>query len=280
MISITFKRGQKRAKLAKRALKFSLALHRFAQFRLTVSDGAKSYLFQPGNLTEYYRALTFFTKEEGTIAWLDNSLKQNDVLFDIGANVGLYSLYAAKLNRGVKVYAFEPHKITFVKLMENIRTNDAMGVIHPIGIPLDSGSNVSTLNYASFESGSSMSQVGHAIHPEDGAFQPKLEEIIYCVALDDLIEKGAVPSPTHIKIDVDGNEIRILNGMAKLLASAQKPRSIQVEANPGQKQDVTALLSKFGYKIDHAHYTADGQIKIARGMDKEQIAHNVVYVPA
>ena len=116
--------------------------------------------FQPSNLTEYYRYLTFFTKEEGTIAWLKNNIRQGDVLYDIGANVGLYSLYAAKLDRNVKVYAFEPHKFTFVQLMENIALNELTGAIIPISIPLHDSTDVSTMNYAHLDSGSSQSQLG------------------------------------------------------------------------------------------------------------------------
>ncbi len=280
MINITFKRGQKKAKLAKKVLKLSFAMNRLFRFGLTVTDGKTSYRFLPTNLTEYYRAITFFTKEEGTIAWLDNFLKEGDVLYDIGANIGLYSLYAGKLGRNVKTYAFEPHKFTFVNLMNNISINGLLGSIFPISIPLNDTSDVSTMNYAQLDSGTSMSQLGHAIHPEDGAFKPKLEEVVYSATLDELIWKRAIPTPNHIKIDVDGNEVKILKGMTKLLGSIGKPHSIQVEINPGQNAEVTAFLTSFGYKLDHVHYTADGNIKMQKGVNPDEMGYNAVFVSA
>lgn len=277
MMNATFVRGQQSARSLKRLFKWSRRLHSLFSLRLTVKDGADRYIFHPRNLTEYYRAITFFTKEEGTIEWLKSTMRDGDVFYDIGANVGLYSLYAAKQAK-LKVFAFEPHKYTFVNLMDNIAANGLLDSIAPVAIPLSDGCEPSTMNYAQLDSGTSMSQLGHAIHPENGAFAPKLSEIVYSASLDELIGKNAIPAPTVIKIDVDGNEQKILTGMSRLLAGPNKPRSMQVEVNPGQKKDVTTFLSNFGYRIDHSHYTADGGMKKAGGASEDDIAHNVVYV--
>src|SRR2546430_8849931 len=58
--------------------------------------------------SEQYRAETYASKEPETIAWLTEELREGDVFFDVGANIGLYSLYAAKLRPSCRVYAFEP----------------------------------------------------------------------------------------------------------------------------------------------------------------------------
>ena len=84
------------------------------------------------------------------------------------------------------------------------------------------------------------------MHPENGAFKPKMEETVYCTTLDDLVWKKAIAAPHHIKIDVDGNEVKIIKGMLKLLSSSSKPRTIQVEINPGQRQEVTQTLRRSG----------------------------------
>ena len=55
------------------------------------------YKFAYDNAIEYFRAQTLFTKEEGTIAWLQRELKPGDVFYDVGANVGCYTIVAAKL---------------------------------------------------------------------------------------------------------------------------------------------------------------------------------------
>ncbi len=57
---------------------------------------------------EQYRAETYSTKEPETLDWLEQNLKAKDTFFDVGANIGLYSLYAAKINPKCGIYAFEP----------------------------------------------------------------------------------------------------------------------------------------------------------------------------
>jgi hypothetical protein len=59
---------------------------------------------------EHYRADTYATKEPETIEWLRENLRDGDSFYDVGANIGLYSLYAAKLQPRCRVFAFEPHQ--------------------------------------------------------------------------------------------------------------------------------------------------------------------------
>lgn len=279
MINVTIKQGQKKNSFAKKLLKFSGLLTRLAGYRLTVKDGVKNYRFVITNVTEYYRCVTMFTKEEGTLAWLQNNLKDGEIFYDIGANIGLYSLYAAGLGRNIRTYAFEPHKYTFVSLMNNIAANGLLEKVFPISIPLSDTADVSSMNYAAMDAGSSMSQLGHSTYGTE-SFAPKLQEIVYCTSLDDLIWKKAIPVPHHIKMDVDGNEPRILKGMSKLLASNDKPKTIQVEINPGQRDEVVGLLSSFGYKLDHTHHTAGGNLNLQQGKNPDDVAYNAVFVSA
>ena len=65
-----------------------------------------------------WRALTFYTEEPETIKWLDG-MKKDDLFWDIGANVGLYSIYAAK-SSGCRVLAVEPEAQNYALLLENI----------------------------------------------------------------------------------------------------------------------------------------------------------------
>ena len=89
--------------------------------------------FCPGKLPAM-RARTLFTKEPETIAWL-NSFAPNDVFWDIGANVGVYSLYAAL--KGNKVWAFEPAPGNYYILSRNIELNKldkSISIIFPLGL--------------------------------------------------------------------------------------------------------------------------------------------------
>ena len=64
------------------------------------------FKFYVPNPLSLYRAKTFSTKEPDTLGWID-SLDKSSIMWDIGANIGLYSIYAAKC-RNIKVFAFEP----------------------------------------------------------------------------------------------------------------------------------------------------------------------------
>jgi hypothetical protein len=68
--------------------------------------------------------------------------------------------------------------------------------------------------------------------------------------------------------------------MKQTLSGPSRPRSIQVEANKGQKSELQRFMSEHGYKVDHAHFTRRGKQLKSQGVPEDQIAHNVVFVPA
>lgn len=68
-----------------------------------------------------YRVSSFSTKEPDTLEWMD-TIPPGSVIWDIGANVGLYSVYAAK-SRGARVFAFEPSVFNLELLARNIFLN-------------------------------------------------------------------------------------------------------------------------------------------------------------
>ena len=67
-------------------------------------------IFTPSSLC-LFRSETFSEKEPETLAWIEEFGKNGSVLYDIGANIGLYSIYHSMLNGG-KSYAFEPSILT------------------------------------------------------------------------------------------------------------------------------------------------------------------------
>ncbi|HOX00078.1 MAG TPA: FkbM family methyltransferase, partial [Deltaproteobacteria bacterium] len=93
----------------------------------------KKLLFNMARETELekWRADTFWTKEPETIAWIDSF--GPGFFWDVGANVGIYSLYAAVRHPDtVKVYAFEPYPDNFVALKGNIAANGLGGAVRPV----------------------------------------------------------------------------------------------------------------------------------------------------
>jgi FkbM family methyltransferase len=67
------------------------------------------------------RLTSVFDKEPTTIPWL-GSLRETDILVDIGASIGMYTIYAAAFS-GCRVYAFEPESLNYAELNKNIHVN-------------------------------------------------------------------------------------------------------------------------------------------------------------
>ncbi len=71
----------------------------------------------------------FFTKQPETVAWIDG-FNSNDVFFDLGSNVGIYSLYAA-INKLCMTYSFELYHTNYYRLLENISLNNFQDICLP-----------------------------------------------------------------------------------------------------------------------------------------------------
>lgn len=231
-----------------------------------------SIKFVVHNDHERARAESWHSKEPGTIKWLDE-LRTGDVFYDIGANYGVYTLYAAHLvgPEGL-VYAFEPHIPTAAALIENVRYNKFEDRVRLISVPLHLRNDWLLFNYQYALSSTSGHQLGHTNREYDGTFQPEFLEWKYSSRLDDIYLR-----PAHmIKIDVDGNEPSVLQGMIKTL---QDPvmRSVQVEVNPRNVPAITNILDDAGYELGDTHYTAMGQSVIDQGVPKDKVTYNAIF---
>ena len=80
-----------------------------------------------------YRGITLMEGEAGTIKWIDRYINEEDVVYDIGANIGIFSLYIAKF-KGANVYAFEPESQNYSILNRNIYHNDLQDKIEAYNI--------------------------------------------------------------------------------------------------------------------------------------------------
>lgn len=240
---------------------------------------AGKYVFVCENQVELYRAETFHTKEEGTVKWLSETLKPGDVFCDVGANIGLYTVLGADLvGDAGAVYAFEPHVVNAGRLLGNVRRNGLERRVSLISSALHDNEGFLPFNYTVPKPGYSGSQLGHC-HGEDGKdFVPAVTEIKHATTLDALIRSGAIKVPQVIKIDVDGNELFILNGMIQLLTSSLTPvRSLQVEVHRDSKARIFDFLKACDYEPVLRHDTQNGKKAIAGGADPEAVPHNQIF---
>lgn len=152
-------------------------------------------------------------KEPETVEWIE-SFDKSDLFLDIGANVGSYSLIAA--SRGNTVISIEPHPPTYGHLVDNIRNNKFQDIIHPLCIATSSSNGVKRMHESKPDPGSA----GHVFDALDGRYTLGL-------TLDTLMDLN-LPQPDHIKVDTDGHEWEVVQGMEMALKEA---KSVLVEVD-------------------------------------------------
>lgn len=260
-------------------LRFGLARKLMGHYRL--HDEGYAYRFDPSSFRELWRVSSIYLKEAGTVDLIRQELREGDVFCDIGANIGLYSLMAAaRTGKTGQVYAFEPLAANFASLVENIRRNDYCERITPFSLALTDAPGVFPFHYLSLEPGSSGSQLHAPVDMDEARYRPLVTELKYGTSLDELLHNGTIRPPDVIKIDVDGNEARILRGMAQLLSGERKPRALSVEVNAREKDALFAFMEARGYSFAGRNDTMGGLRKINAGTDPEMVAYNAIFRPA
>ena len=231
---------------------FNKKIHQKQQ-RLTIKFQDKGsdeeLVYNIKNQTTLMRAQTLFSKEPITISWIKKFAKER-VFFDVGANVGMYSIYAAKTSK-VKVYSFEPESNNFNTLIENVISNNLMSMINAYPIAISDTSGFTSLYLSQFETGSSHHMVDKKQDHNLKLVEYKNKQGIFKSSLDELIGKWQFPEPNYIKIDVDGIENIIIKNSKSVLKSATL-ESILIEINRNREEDteIISILESIGFKYD------------------------------
>ena len=193
------------------------------------------------------RIKTYATKEPETLKWIDG-FEQGSVLWDIGANIGLYSLYAAK-SRQCKVVAFEPSVFCLEFLARNIWMNDLQNLISIVPNPLSDETKINLLTLSSREWGESSNSFGTKLNQDGVEIHQSLDYQVLGMTIDDMIVKLNLQKPNHIKIDVDGIEPIILLGGTNLLKEVDSV-SIEVPTYSGANAEVSDILISAGLSLE------------------------------
>lgn len=172
----------------------------------------------------------FHYREPDTLAWIE-SFRAGDVLWDIGAGIGQFSLYAA-LTPDVTVVALEPGAASFATLVRNIEANRMDDRIAAYCLAFADETTLSHLNMARTDAGSSMHAVGTDIDMLGRRIDVKFRQAVPAYAIDDFIAKFDPPFPAHLKLDVDSIEDKILAGARRTLSDRRLASLlIEIEGN-------------------------------------------------
>jgi FkbM family methyltransferase len=189
-----------------------------------------------------------FRNEPETIHWLETHVQSGDCLWDIGANVGAWTLYAARA-RNARVVAFEPSAQTFGALYKNILINRLDGTVDAFCAALSDETGPGRFHLFDPAPGSGLNSLGA---PENvhGRFDSRLSQATLAFRMDDFVRLAAVPRPDHLKIDVDGIEEKVLAGALETLPGIKTLIIEDEPARPGAeawRERVYGLLGRAGF---------------------------------
>jgi FkbM family methyltransferase len=188
----------------------------------------------------HHRARDSYVGEPDMVDWLKTTLRPGDVLWDIGANVGAYSILAAKLCPGASVISFEPFIPNFAHLWENIVLNGVSAQVFPVCAGLTDRTAPTALAVIDPRAGSAGHQVG-----QTGG---KLQQGVIAARGDDLRTKLALASPTLLKLDIDGLEIAAVEGLGETLRTPRL-RAVMIEIEQGKSEEpVQKLCEAAGFQ--------------------------------
>jgi len=194
----------------------------------------------------------FHEDEPETLSWIDEYIKPGETLWDIGANIGLYSLYTA-LKPDISVLAFEPSALNFALLTEHIQLNHMDKQISPLCVALGKETKLGSLQMGEFSIGHASNALGEA-KTQFREFEPVFSQAIPAFTADDFCKTFKIGVPDHIKLDVDGIEADILAGMGQTL-KAVKTLTMEVEGeNTGEALvKLEQPLNDAGFKEETSH---------------------------
>ena len=218
--------------------------------RRRVESRGVRFTLQSDNWITYYRWKTYNTKEPETLDWIDKWVKPGDTLFDIGANIGVYSVYAALKHKPIRVVAFEPEYANLHLLRDNVMHNHIQDVVDIYSIALGNDSGPTHLHIQDFTPGAALHSVSNQQLDKTHTLRPVVgREGIWVVTMDAFCDKTGM-TPHCVKIDVDGTELAILEGARKTFAS-KSMRSAIIEMPPKSAayDRCAAMLEEAGLKL-------------------------------
>ena len=234
----------------------------------------KASFYIPNTLCQF-RIDTFSEKEPEMLDWVD-TYGDDGAFFDIGANIGLYSIYFAKTKAG-NVYSFEPSVFNVAQLAKNISINGLSNKICLVPNPLSNENGKARFILSSSDEGGAMNAFGVNYGHDGNELNSEIEFDLLGLSLDSLISTGLIGEvPKLIKIDVDGIEHLILKGAIETLSN-EICKSVFVEVDDKfvlQAEEVEKILTDCGFKLQEKIHSE----LVASGQDKFSSIYNQIWV--
>jgi FkbM family methyltransferase len=197
-----------------------------------------------------WRAETLLTKEPDTIEWIEH-FDEGDVLWDIGANVGVYSLYAARAGKISRVLAFEPSPWNFAALVRSANLNGWSDRIATYCLAMSDQTRLDTLHMKNAYFGSAQCSFGEAVNQWGEKLDVAFEQAAIGFSVDQFNSIFDPPFPNQIKVDVDGLDGAIAEGMKETVGD-ERVKSVLIEidqARTGELDRVMKIMADGGLQL-------------------------------
>jgi len=216
------------------------------KIRIHIADD--SYVVGFASNSEYRRARNFPDHEIDYVEAFADACRDADLVYDIGANVGHFSLVAGTVNPYAEIVAFEPESSNFERLCENIHGNDFDDRACLMQVALGDKKKEIDIFCTSHVPGIG----GHRVKA-DGEKSNEANITVPSLKVDGLVDRGELAPPDLIKIDVEGFEMKVLKGMNKVLENHGPQLFIEVHPNyllefGTSEKELVNLLYNFGYR--------------------------------
>jgi len=214
---------------------------KFSRDTQTVTLNGSTLEFR-SETSEEIRRFKTLVGERPVLEDLLQSLGPDDIFWDVGANVGLYTCFAS--NEGSRVVAFEPGPGNLDRLRENLSRNAVEAMIFEGALGSESG----TVELArEYNGAGGVHSVTHDSTEKNISVLTKRG--------DELIESGEFPAPTVLKIDVEGAEADVLNGLETALVYSAQTVYVEVHEDllpkfNSEADEITSLLENAGFNIE------------------------------
>ena len=192
--------------------------------------------------------------EPKTVKWIEN-FNRKGIFYDVGSNIGGFSFLTKMIHPKMIVFSFEPNYLNYMVQVETIKRNKIEG-LNPINMALNDCDSYDFFYYDKDREGSK-GNFGNILendlkesewgNPFKRGVEFKLP--IMGMSLDSFIERFKLPYPTYLKIDVDGNESLVVDGMEETLKSKDlKEIMIEVDEMIKSNSTIYTTIESHGFK--------------------------------
>ena len=186
--------------------------------------------------------------DETTVAWLDEHVHPGDVVYDIGAGVGAYTLIVA-MHRGGTVVAFEPGFASFKRLCDNLLLNACSGSVIPLPIALGDRAGLRGLEYSGEAGGFGHSLTSSEWRSRRDAIEAHYTQPVCAERLDDVITRYRLPRPHVMRMAVRRGAAAVAGGAEALLRDPHLRSVLASVRGDAEAAAVTGVLQQYGFAV-------------------------------